>query len=122
MRGTAGISLTLKQNSVQTSNHIQGILIYARIVVTTTGFETTSPSLVTWRVPYSILSCVPYRSYVELNATPTSCQLLYSAVCRNSCSGILQELRRKGVCWTTFMNSYFMSKQERNCIISHKIM
>ncbi len=55
----AGTLLTLsKQSSGQTHNHTKGILTYARIMVTTAGFEPISPSPVTWRVPYSMSPCV----------------------------------------------------------------
>ena len=55
----AGTLLTLsKQSSGQTHNHTKGILTYARIMVTTAGFEPTSPGLITWRVPYTMSSCV----------------------------------------------------------------
>lgn len=67
---SAGTPLTLKQSSGQTLNHTKEIPAYARIVVTTAGFEPTSPSLVTWRVPYSISPCVCLVGFT-LNLTQT---------------------------------------------------
>ena len=64
--------LTLsKQSSRQTLNHTKEILTYARIMVTTAGFEPTSPSPVTWRVPYSISSCVCFVRFTSYIKTQT---------------------------------------------------